>query len=120
MNVEFSQFERDFLQEAAQMQRDCIGQLQSFKVVERLPYDVPTDWVDVIFKHLDDKGLLVKSNPHSAWDFRLSGEGIRVAEEIDIEKSKGIFRRFLDSVGRSDWIAIGALIVSVIALFKGD
>ena len=50
--------------------------------------------------------------------FELNSEGVRKAKEYqELIRPKSLKDRFA-SVNRSDWIALGAFLVSLIALFK--
>jgi hypothetical protein len=63
-------------------------------------------------------GILIEQSEHGrrSVHFSLNDQAIMVVRKLD---EQSIFGR-LKSVNRSDWIAIGALIVSVIALFKPE
>jgi len=52
--------------------------------------------------------------------FDLNRAGRDHVTEIKQRRASRTFRGRLKSIQRSDWIAFGALIVSIFALFKGD
>jgi len=50
---------------------------------------------------------------------RLTDSGIGLADNLIEENRERTWRERLSDVPRSDWIALGALIVSLVALFRG-
>ena len=60
----------------------------------------------------------LKDNTHSSIRFTMSSEGRRHALQLEESRRARTVRDRIRSINRSDWIALGAFVVSVIALFK--
>jgi hypothetical protein len=59
-----------------------------------------------------------KSNTTSSIRFTLNAEGKRHALALEADRKSLTFFDRIRSIHRSDWIALGAFMVSIIALFK--
>jgi hypothetical protein len=67
----------------------------------------------------DNDGLRgTRTTTHSSVRFTLNAEGKRHALQLEESRRPRTFKDRLLSFTRSDWIALGAFIVSVFALFK--
>jgi hypothetical protein len=60
----------------------------------------------------------LKDNTLNSIRFTMSAEGRRHALQLEEARRPRTFEDRLKAVTRSDWIALGAFIVSIIALFK--
>ena len=80
--------------------------------------DRPPTWVQTIIAELERRGYGKDFGTMNSRVFMVNGAGLARAAEIRGERSPRNFTAMLKSVTRSDWIAFGAFVVSVIAMFK--
>ena len=83
-------------------------------IPKNLP-ECPPTWIHQIAKDLDSRGLGTAQFSIKEILFFPSGACIEAADEIAASRT---FRGKLKRISRSDWIAIAAFVVSIIALFK--
>ncbi len=86
---------------------------------KHFPKAAPT-WVQSVTRTLVEMNLGDDWSTHDGHTFVINGHGILMADKIrHNQRPKSIIDK-IRSVPRSDWIALGAFVVSLIALFKGD
>ncbi len=84
--------------------------------VDKFP-ECPPTWLQTIIGELVRLGYGSDKSQNERL-FLINGAGVRAAEKVrENSKPKTLLAR-LNSIQRSEWVAIGALIVSCIALFK--
>jgi hypothetical protein len=80
--------------------------------------DIPPTWKETVISDLVAKGYGKDWTTLKTRGFLIGGLGLEQAERIrESRRPKSLLER-IRSVPRSDWIALGALLVSLIALFR--
>ncbi|MFW2852601.1 hypothetical protein ACM61V_11830 [Sphingomonas sp. TX0543] len=81
--------------------------------------DRPTEWVQAIIGDLEGRGYGKDRDIQNSRVFLINGKGLARVAEIREERRPRNILDYLRGFSRSDWIALAAFVVSVIALIKG-
>jgi hypothetical protein len=118
--IDFQHVCDEFLLFAA---RNCDGSEYSFVGAhffcgKHFP-EVPEGWRTEIAVKLAKDGLgSSRNNGESDQEFFINSDGLIRAKEIEKSKAPKSFFDKVRDIPRSDWISIGAFLVSIIALFN--
>lgn len=121
MSDSFSAFAEDVLLEGSRMQRANADSysVSLLDVVATIRSNPESSWIAEVIPYMVNEGWVSDESTHDGFAFRVLGFGYSISDGIiDSRKSKTLVGR-IKGVPRSDWIALGALIVSAFALF-GD
>jgi hypothetical protein len=114
---------RDFREEvliaiADEQEPPGLGEVDLFDLCRRRQIPFQETWVHLLPRDLEDLGYGSDHSTMSARRFLINGAGLAAAAEArEVRRPKSAWDK-VRSVPRSDWIALGAFIVSVIALLK--
>lgn len=80
--------------------------------------ECPPTWAQLANREMQDRGWGREHVGTMRGGFIINGAGIARAHKVRAELKKGKVGRFLSGFTRSDWIAIAAFTVSVIAVVR--
>ncbi|MBU1252800.1 MAG: hypothetical protein KKE69_00200 [Alphaproteobacteria bacterium] len=80
--------------------------------------ECPQSWAHLAASEMEARGWGKNWSTLGERAFMMNGGGASRAQHIRASRRKKSLREKVASVPRSDWVAIGALLVSALALFK--
>ena len=94
------------------------GELDLFELCERKRIRAQETWLHLVGRDLEELGYGRDRSTMKNRRFLINGAGIAAATEIRRARRPKSIRERVAEFTRSDWIALGAFVVSLVALFK--
>ena len=118
MSQSFNSWKRDLLVSIYQIEeRDGVGAVDLNAACENAGIDPDENRIGAFIN--EERGVLGEgAGVLDIYSFELNSTGREKAEQIAASRKPKSFGQRLKSVPRSDWIALGAFFVSLVALFK--
>jgi hypothetical protein len=115
----FNDFIEDLIVEIATVQAG--DEIEGFDITDSATakkFDAPPTWLHTVAGEMQNRGWGRDLGAFDGPSFMIDGGGIIAASLIRANRQPKTLRQRFSEVLRSDWIALGALVVSLIALFK--
>ena len=119
MSEAFKTIAEDVLLLAGDVQRESSAYSVDFlNILEALDFSSLDDRASQLIAYLESKSWVEDETTHSGPALKVTGSGYIEIDRIKNERKPRGVKDHIASINRSDWISFGALVTSIIALFR--